>query len=130
MLRALDSCAARARPPPPASSLEATVEMKKTLRPGESVELTLRMTNRTTAPLVLDLNLPTSCQYILFDVATYDEKGRRADYEYGQGCGVGVLRSCPGRVSRVELEAGGSITKKKPYVALVTTMARRPARVF
>jgi hypothetical protein len=99
-----------ALPPPAANALTIAVELgSKTVRPGGTTSITLRMTNQTKEPLVVDLE-----QCSDFEVRAFDAKGDRADepstcFEAGTVCLM--------RVVRVLLDPSGSITKQFSFRA-------------
>ncbi len=102
-------------PAPDEASIEATLEpANPTLRPKESVVLTLRITNKTPDALVLDLDVSPDCPPFFTNV--YDSKGQVADVEGG----CGMLTMCGRRIVRVRLDRGGSMTKKIPFTAEVS----------
>jgi hypothetical protein len=102
-------------PPPDKASIEAAIEpANPTVRPKETVELTLRITNKTPDPLALDLNVTEDC--LPFNTTAYDSKGEVADNEGG----CGMLMLCNWRVVRVRLDRGGSLTKKLTFTAEVS----------
>lgn len=97
------------------------VPAEASVRSGEEVTMSVRMTNLTSAPMELDVTL--GC--LAFGAAAHNAgKDERADEEYSDECAhMGGLCG-RGRPVRVTLEPQGSLTKRIVFAAKVKRLEK------
>lgn len=107
-------------PSPAANELETSASVvEKSLRPGGTATVLVTLTNKTTAPMLLYVDL-TCDDEPLFPFAVFDATNRRRiDLIAHKNCDTNTF-GCTRRVLRLVLEPGGSFRRKRSFIAKVT----------
>ena len=117
--RIAEACKVREqpKPPPPASSMRVELSpAEASVRSGEKTPVTVKVTNLTSAPMELDMQL--GCR--AFDISAYREgQDERVDQEYTGGCQATGGICAPGLPVRVTLEPQGSLRVDLTFAAHV-----------
>jgi hypothetical protein len=100
-------------PPPPQAVGVELVPARSRIRPGEAVDLTAAIVNKTAE--LLELDLPMSCgKDHQFEVEALNAKGERAD-RINTSCGYGM--GCGRRTLHVALAPSGRVRTKLTFSA-------------